>query len=899
MTDKKYFLIIFLFFFIFNWSANAQQVKISVKLEKKPLVELFRQIQIKSGYAIVYSNDVVADTILISVNANNIAVKALLDSILVPKKLSAQLLSESLIVIRSQEMEEQKPKANQVLISGKVISTDDQGVPFVTVSLMENGMLVSGAIADENGNFKFAYPLKKYEGFTLKLTSLGYENLILKFPEGKYLMGLHDFGKIRLEPETKNLQSVQIKGNQRVIEMNDGNIIFNVSKSISAQGTNALELLARAPGVSVASDNSISLNGKAGASILIDGKMTYLSNGEVAELLKTMSSSNIRSIEIINSPGAKYDAAGTAGIINVKTLKSTVDGLNVSMTTGLNYGVYLRNNQDLSINYRKNRFNLYGSYSHFLGYYSYLYGGDRIQEGRFFNSFTDDIDKRNKIGSRVGADFIINKKSTVGILLNGNFLFGGGITDTRTDIGPESTKVVEQTLTAVNDYYAQGTQRYNLNANYKYEDTLGRILNIDADYGSFTKQAGNLQSNRYTLIDNTVISDNLYRSLNGIDITLGALKLDYTTNLWKGKLETGIKYSTVSSANDSRFLEVQQAAEILDPTRSNRFSFMENISSGYFNYRKQIGKWQLQSGLRVEHSASTGKLEEISTIAGNQQRIDRNYTNLFPFFSASLTASSSNSFSFSYSKRIDRPAYQNLNPFIYLLDELSFWQGNPFLKPQISQRGLIQYVHKSTIAGLSYTYTNDFSVEVTDTIGPSKIVMIPRNLGNQQHLALTLTQSLKPANWWDITFNGTFFRLYNNIDFGNGRTLDLKQTAARLSLQQTFQLPKGFIGEVMGFYNSKRLVGANQFFKPNSQIDLGLQRAFWQKNGTLRIVYSDIFKGSKGNSFQSVGNFTIRNYSYFETRQLKLSFSYKFSTGNSKGPRTRTSALENESGRIK
>lgn len=234
------------------------------------------------------------------------------------------------------------------------------------------------------------------------------------------------------------------------------------------------------------------------------------------------------------------------------------------------------------------------------------------------------------------------------------------------------------------------------------------------------------------------------------------------------------------------------------------------------------------------------------------------------------------------------------------MDELSFWQGNPFLKPQISHRGLIQYVFKSTtIFGLAYTHTSDFSVEVTDTIGASRIVMIPRNLGTQQHVALTLTQSIKPSDWWDITFNGTLFRLNNHIDFGNGRKLALNQTAARLGLQQTFKLPKGFVGEILGVYNSKRLVGANQFYEPNSQVDLGLQRNFLQKNGTLRIVYTDIFKGSQANSFQRVGDFTIRNYSYFETRQLKVSVSYKFSTGNSKGPRTRTSALENESGRIK
>ncbi|RZM27647.1 MAG: TonB-dependent receptor [Pedobacter sp.] len=902
MISKAHiFKLIMLFvLFLLSFSAVAQQVKISVNLDRKPIIELFKQIQSKTGYAIVYSDELVSDTMMVSVHVNQMPVTELLDSMLSPKNLFSQLLSESLIVIQSRLTAQQKPSANQLLIIGRITSTDNKGVPFATISLLYGDLLMSGAIADENGNFKFSYTPKNQQEYVLKISSLGYDAVIVKFPVKENTHKIHDFGNIQLHSQSQTLKAVQINGSQKMIEMNDGNIVFNVSKSISAQGTNALELLSRAPGVSVASNNAISLNGKAGASILIDGKMTYLSNGEVAELLKTMSSSNIRSIEIINSPGPKYDAAGTAGIINIKTLKSAVDGLNMSLTTGFNYGVYLRNSQDLSLNYRKNRFNLYASYSHFLGHYSYLYGGDRLQEGKFYNSFTDDVDKRNKIGSRLGADFIINNKSTVGVLVNGNFLFGGGITDTRTEIGLATNNTVQQVLTAVNDYYAQGTQRYNVNLNYKYEDTLGRVLNVDADYGSFTKRAGNLQSNTYTLIDNTVTSDNLYRSLNGIDINLGAVKVDYGTNLWKGKLEAGLKYSTVSSANDSRFLEVLQAAELPDPSRSNRFSFQENISSGYFNFKRQIRKWQLQGGLRVEHSSSTGKLEAVSAISGNQQRIDRNYTNLFPYFSANVKASAANSISFSYSKRIDRPAYQNLNPFIYLLDELSFWQGNPFLKPQISQRGLVQYAYKSaTIIGLAYTYTNDFSVEVTDTIGASKIVMVPRNIGNQQHLSLTLTQSFKPVSWWELTFNGTLFRIHNAIDFGYDRKLELKQTAARLSLQQSFRFPKGLVGEIMGFYNSKRLIGANQFFNPTSQIDLGLQRSFHQNSTTVRMVFSDIFKGSKANSFQSVGDFSISNYSYYETRQIKLSLSYKLSKGNNKGSRSRTSALENESGRIK
>ncbi|RZK74540.1 MAG: hypothetical protein EOO92_17050, partial [Pedobacter sp.] len=682
--------------------------------------------------------------------------------------------------------------------------------------------------------------------------------------------------------------------------MDGSNIVFNVSKSLTAQGTNALELLSRAPGVTVGTDNNIALNGKGGAAVLIDGKQTYLSNREIAELLKSMSASEIKSIDIMNSPSAKYDAAGTAGVINVKTLKSSVQGFSAGFTTGLSYGAYLRNNQDLSFNYRQNRLNVFGNYSHFIGYYSYLYGADRIQEGKFYNSFTDDVDKRNKMGSRLGADFAIDKKNTVGVLLNGNFIFGGGITDTQTDIGIAQSNQIDQTLSAINDYYQQQTQRYNVNLNYKYEDTLGNIINFDADYGDFTKGSGNLQTNKYTTSSGTVLSDNLYRSLNAIDISLRAIKADYTTKLWKGKLETGLKFSSVSADNDSKFLEVKLEGEFRDPDRSNRFVYREEIANAYVNYQKTFGKWQLQGGLRMENTASKGELDEISVVAGNMKVTERNYTNWFPFFSAAIKPAANHNFSLSYSRRIDRPAYQNLNPFIYLLDELSYWLGNPFLAPQLSHRFLLQYAYKSaTIIGLSYTHTNNFSVEVTDVVDETKIVMVPRNLGTQQHLALTLTQTLSPAKWWNVIFNGTLFGLHNDIDFGGGRKLDLKQLAGRMNLQQTFKLPYGFNAEVVGIYNSRKLAGANQFPRATGQIDLGLQRNLMNDKATLRLIFADVYKGTKAYSVQSVDGLYIRNYSYFETRQVRLNFSYRFSSGNSKGPRNRSSALENEQGRIK
>lgn len=893
-------LLAILLLFSFNVLC-AQDRKISLNLKAEPILKLFKEIQLQSDYNIIFSDEIVSDTMLVSIQVSRLPVSKVLDSVLPKKQLFYRLLSDRMLVIGSSKLlKKETVEMQSTLLLGTVINPEVHAVPFATIGLFEGEMQVNGTIGTEHGNFQFRYNLKANKTYTLKISSLGYETLQFNFTLTASELQLKEFAKLKLKPQARQLKEVNVSGSQKVIEMDGGNIVFNVANSISAQGLNGLELLARAPGVTIGTDNGVALNGKSGTSILIDGKQTYLSSKEIAEVLRSMSSSAIKSIEIISSPSAKYDAAGTAGIINIKTLKSVIQGFNAAFTTGLNYGVYLRSNQDLSASYRKNKINLYGGYSHFIGHYSYLYGADRLQEGKFFNSFTDDIDKRNRMGTRLGADFTIDKNQTVGVLLNGNFIFGGGITDTKTEIGTTPTTQITQVLTAINDYYHQQTQRYNVNVNYKYEDTLGRMINFDTDYGDFTKRAGNLQSNKYTAVNHVVLSDNLYRSLNGIDIGLKAVKLDYTTNFWKGKLETGAKYSSVSAGNDSRFLAVQDQAELLDPSRSNKFVYDEKIASAYLNYKKDVHKWQFQAGLRAENSTSEGTLEVISPISGNAKSIRRNYTNLFPSFSATVKPSAANVFSLSYSRRIDRPAYQNLNPFIYLLDELSYWQGNPFLQPQLSHRGLLQYVYKSaTIVGLSYTYTNNFSVEVTDTVDQDKIVMVPRNLGVQKHLALTLTQTLNPYKWWNLTFNGTLFQIYNNIDFGAGRTLKLKQTAARLNLQQNFKLPYRFNAEIVGVYNSKRLIGANQFARATSQVDLGLQRNFIDNKATLRLVFSDIYKGSKANSIQSVGGLYINNYSYFETRQVKLNFSYRFATGNSKGPRNRSSALENENGRIK
>jgi outer membrane receptor protein involved in Fe transport len=780
------------------------------------------------------------------------------------------------------------------IITGQVLNEALIPITKATVALQSmDGKVAAQTVTDSAGNFKLQQRIAGQ--FTIRISHVGYQS----YRSERFELATSSFGKIKLKVEANALKDVVIQGKKNTIELDGSTLIYNVSGTIAGQGVTALEALKKAPGVFVENESVITLNGKAGVLILLDGKQTYLSGRELTDLLKAIPSSSIRSIEIMSSPSAKYDAAGTAGIINIKTNRSLIKGFSGSITTGVAYGITAKQNEDIALNYRTGKLNVYGSYSHFLGNYTYVYGTDRQQNGMAYNSNTDDVDKRQKMSGRIGADYAINKKNVIGVLINSNFIFGGGSTDTKTLISIPPSASAYQTLDAVNDYYGQHTARYNFNVNYKYEDTLGHILNMDADYGSFDKWNGNLQSNIYRDAGQALLTDNEYRTLNDIDINLKGIKLDYTTNLLKGQLETGIKYSAVGSGNNARFYYVL-GFDSLDNRRSNNFKYDEKIRSAYVNYKKALGKWSVQAGLRMENTTSNGLLRFNTSAGESLTAIDRSYTNLFPSVSVMVKPKAFHSLSLSYARRIERPAYQDLNPFVYLLDELSFWQGNPFLKPQLVHRFGLQYAYKSsTIIGFNFARTNQFSASVTDTLQQNKIVMVTRNLGTQSNWSLSLTQMVTMAKWWDVTFNGLLYYIQNDIAFDQYRNLNLKQLAYRMSLQQTIKLPLELIGEVTSTFNSRRLTGANNLTQATSQLDLGLQRLLLNKKATLRLAVNDIYKGNRSRFTQNFPGYTSTNYGYYESRQVRLNFTYRFTGGSVKGPRNRASALDTEGGRIK
>ncbi len=802
--------------------------------------------------------------------------------------LSLVLLAMCLVLVVTSS----KAQSKVYQVKGSIF-TSDTPVAFATVTLLDNGGIIKMQTQTDTAG-KFVMRYSSNGNYSLKSSSVGYQ----PWQSGVFALRDTTF-KITLQPVANALKDVVVQDKKNPIELDGSTLVYNVSSTIAGQGVTALEALKKAPGVFVENESNITLNGKSGVLIMLDGKQTYLSGRELTDLLKSMPSSSIRAIEIMANPSAKYDASGTAGIINIKTNRILVKGFNGSITTGVAYGITAKQNEDIALNYRAGKWNVYGGYSHFLGNYTYTYGTDRLQSARNYNSDTYDVDKRQKMSGRVGVDYAIDKKNTIGVLVSGNFIFGGGLTDTKTLISTPPSGSIDQTLDAYNDYYGQHTERYNFNLNYKYEDTLGHIFNVDADYGSFNKWNGNLQSNIYRTGQGALQSQNLYRTLNDIDIDLKGIKLDHTTPLFKGQLESGLKYSSVASGNDAQFYHVL-AFDSLDNRRSNDFKFTEQILAGYASYKKTMGKWQVQAGLRVENTRSDGNLRYKTTTADSLTTIIRKYTNWFRALSITLKPTKLHSISLSYAKRIERPAYQDLNPFVYLLDELSFWQGNPFLKPQMVHRlGLLYAYKSSTIIGINFSHTNQFSANVTDTLQQNKIVMVSRNLGTQTNWSASLTQMVTISKKWEATFNGLLYYIKNDISFDQYRALNLKQLAYRMSLQQTFKLPFELTGEVISTFNSRRLQGANNFVQATSQLDLGLQRPLLNKKAMLRLAVNDIYKGNQWRFTQSQPGYVSNNYGYYESQQVRLNFTYRFTGGNAKGPRARNSALDAESGRIK
>jgi len=792
-------------------------------------------------------------------------------------------------------------------IAGSVKDASMKGIHSATVSLykVKDSSVTKFVATGKDGQFEF---LGVADGkYFVSVTSVGYAKAASAPFEITSANSTINLPPLVVTEQAKDLGGVTVTAKKPFIEARPDKTVVNVDASPTSAGATVLELLEKSPGITVDNDGNISLRGKAGVIILIDGKPTYLSSTDLANLLKNMPASQLEQIEIMTNPSAKYDASGNSGIINIKTKKGRASGFNGSIMAGITTSFFKhgdalyvtpKTQNSINFNYRKNKFNFFGNYN------PNVYNGrGRLDiERKFFEdngslAGYSDIATRFKFGNhnhslKLGVDFLADKKNTYGIVVNG-FMFNGHPTPVTDNTLSDANHVETSSMVSLTENKIH-FNNFSGNFNFRHVfDTAGTELTVDLDYIGYRNTSNMLLTTEFYDDMQQQTSDPLF--LKGhlpSDINIYSVKSDYTHPFKGGRLEAGIKSSYVKNDNMVEY-ERLAADQWIPDSRSNHFIYDENINAAYVTLNRQLKKWTLQGGLRVENTIAKGY--QVT----NDSTFKRNFTNLFPNVYLTYALNQKNSLTLSYGRRITRPNYQDLNPFTYFLDSLSYRQGNPYLLPQFTNN--IELTHTfngKIITTLNYNNTTDVISQIFKQNSQTKIVYFTSdNVAKFINMGISITAPVTISKWWNANF---FTNIYNNHYKGiyNAEPLDMSYTSFMVNVTNTFTIKQGFSLELSGFYRGK---GVDQLTlnQPIYQMSIGGQKNILKNKATIRLNIRDPFAWQEYRGVTEYGNIYAKIHSKFDARQVTATFTYRFGKNiQQQPPRRRNNATQDEQNRV-
>ncbi len=789
--------------------------------------------------------------------------------------------------------------ANAQQITGVVKDQQGKGLEKSTVSLLnaKDSSVVKLVATGDNGRYSI---INNKPG--RYLVSASYVGYMPAYSQPFEVAGAGDVSvpEIMIAKAKGDLKDVTVTSKKQIIEVRADKTILNVEGTINAIGNDALELLRKSPGVMIDKDDNISLAGKNGVQVFIDGKPSPLSGADLSNYLKSLQSAQIEAIEIITNPSAKYEAAGNAGIINIKLKKNKSFGTNGSVSAGYVQGIYPKYNGGLNLNYRNKSINMFGNYNYNNGINLMQFNSRKEQFDTLFEQSNTIRFKNNTHGFKAGLDYFINNKSTIGIVVNGNlanndFTTAGPMYFTYMPTG-QLNRILQATNT--NDMQRDNV---NTNINYRYAVTSGAELNIDADYGTFKIRSNQYQPNYYYQPDGvTEISRVIYNMISPTDIDLFSFKTDYEKNYKGGRLGIGGKIGIVSTDNDFQRFDVYNTGNVKDTAKSNRFGYKENINALYVNYNKQLKKGiMVQFGLRAENThsrgTSTGFKKETTSWKNYDSTFKRDYTDVFPSAAVTFNKNPMKQWTISYSRRIDRPAYQDLNPFEFKLNEYTFMKGNTELRPQYTNSIGITNVYKYRLTTvLNYSHVKDIFAQIPDTVDKTKGFLTKRNLAKQDIISLNISY---PYQYKWYSFFATMNTNYSHYeaDYGGGnRKVNLKVFALTYYMQNSFNLGKGWNAELSALYLSPSVWQGVIKSESMGSIDVGVQKTLFKGKGTLRAGVSDVFRTMQWGGTSDFAGVKSRFNGNAEMQQVKINFNYRFGSNLVKAARQRKSAIEDE-----
>lgn len=779
-------------------------------------------------------------------------------------------------------------------IKGSLANGQQADVSGLQVQLLRapDSVLVKMELADKDGGFTFDQV--KPGNYRIRITDISFQT----YRSAPITLSANiNLGNIQLQKRNNTLKEVNVSASRPYIQQQYDKTVLNVAGSITATGSTAMEVLEKAPGISVDQNDNISMRGRQGVVVMIDGKRVPMTGAELATLLRGTSANAIDKIDLITNPSAKYDAQGNAGIIDIKLKKDNRNGTNGSVTGSFGQGIYRKNAAGLTLNNRSKNLNVFGSYN-----YNYAGNVNSLDISRQFfeqntTNFIGAYEQRNRFYStvnshnyRLGADYYISPKTILGIVGNGLNTNIDRRNDNRAD--SYNAQNVFNSYFLTNGTAATGRSSYSVNANLKHTlDSTGKELTTDLDYARYNNNDVQDFTSRFFNLNNTPTRNDyiLHGDLNGA-LNIKSFKADYSQPLMgKGRFETGIKGSWVNSDNDVQFYNRSNGGNVLDAGKSNHFLYKENINAAYANINKSWGKLDLQAGLRLENTNTNG------VQMTNNDKFDRHYTQLFPSAYAGYHVNAKNEVGLSLSRRINRPTYNQLNPFVIFLDSTTYSGGNPGLKPELSNNLEFTYTYdQKYIAKLSYSRTTDNIINVLSLVPDQDRVVIQtfRNLAVNNYYAFTLTIPVTIGKWLNSSNNGVLY--YSNYK-GNlvNTNLNNGQASFNINSSNTITLGGGFSSEVIASYQSKQIYGfldINKIFT----MAVGVQKQFWDKRATLKLAMVDVFHSNKTNGL-TVSNGYRENFRQWRDTQVgTLSFTYRFGKNQLAPARRRATGAEDE-----
>jgi hypothetical protein len=787
-------------------------------------------------------------------------------------------------------------------ISGKVLDNSKSAVDAATVILVnaKDSTTVKRMLSNPDGSFSFAN--LKSGNYQVWVTYVGFNNYksaALTLNEQQSF----NLPAIVLVANSKALQQVEISTQKAFIEQKIDRTVINVGNSISTTGTNVLELLEKAPGVTVDENGTISFKGKSGVMVLIDDRPTYLSGDDLASYLRAMPASQLDQIELMSNPPAKYDASGNAGIINIKTKKSKIRGFNGSVSASVGDAKYWRTLESVNLNYHVDKVNLFAnigygiqnSYRRLDVTRTYLDANSNptslYTEQAFFYPTTYNPN------FKFGMDYYLSPKTTLGFVLTGTQSLGHNYNPVNSNI-KDNTGKLDSLITSDNNNQSNNKSG-GINLNYSHQfDSLGKVLTIDVDYLKYdnnhnqsffnnTYNAAGVLGSTQNIMDNTPTDINIY-----------AAKTDYTQPLKnKAKLEFGLKTSYVNTDNAANYFNVLNNVTTINYNNTNRFLYKENINAAYASFNQEFKRLSVQAGMRAENTNVNGHQ------LGNAQRPDssfmQHYTGLFPtaYILYKLDTAGINSLKLDYGRRIDRPRYQDLNPFVTILDKYSQFSGNPFLKPQYSSYYELVYTYKSLITlTAEYNPITDYQVEV-DNVAPGGIFTANTgNLGRRDHWGVTANIALNPAKWWSFNFYQEVMHNWYNGKIAN-LILNNSSTYYYLNCTNQFNFPGGWSAELTTFYLSPTR-DAQFTHRYREQTNIGLQKKVLKNKLAIKLSARDIFRDNFGaGNITNIPGVLATYHNDNANRSVTLGLTYNFGSNKNIPKKRNTGSADSEAGR--